>query len=132
MKSRANRSKTAFTLMEVLIASAIFFMSLILILSVVSGSLRTARALQHHTVDASLLAAELFVTNNSTMLNAPDSGDFGDLYPDYNWLSDPEPAGTNGLFEVTFVVSRRNGDRGTESKLTVLRYDPTAANKPRF
>lgn len=125
---RQSRGVLAFTLMEVMIACGIFFMALMLILEVVASSLRTARSLQHHTVDASILIADLFVTNNSSFLAAPDSGDFGDLYPDYNWVSDPEPSGSNGLFEVTFVVSRRFGDKGTESKLTVLRYDSQAAS----
>ena len=113
--------------MEVLIACGIFFMAMVLILEVVASSFRTARSLQHHTVDASILISDLFVTNNSSFLQGSDSGDFGDLYPDYKWVSDAEPSGSNGLFEVTFVVTRRFGDKGTESKLTVLRYDPQAA-----
>ena len=122
---KAHSPPRAFTLMEVLIASAIFFMALMVILEVVAASLHTARSLQHHTVDAGVLAAQLFATNR--VVEGPDSGDFGDLYPDYRWSSDTYPAGTNGLFEVDFQVLRRRGDRGVESKLSLLIYSPNSA-----
>jgi hypothetical protein len=116
------RGIRAFTLMEVLIASAIFFMAVFVILGLVGSSLRMARSLQHKTVDAGALAAELALTNVLTEGTA--SGDFGNLYPDYRWTSDTEPSGTNGLYEVDYVIYRRNGDHGIESAMSILLFKP--------
>ena len=55
-----------FTLLEVVIAIAIFFIAIFAILDLTSRCLRSARSLQHSTVTASSLAAELSLTNKLT------------------------------------------------------------------
>lgn len=113
--------RRAFTLVEVMIALGIFFMAMFAILGLVSNSLRNARALQRRTVDAGMVASELSLTNK--LAEGLDTGDFADMYPDFEWTRDIYEAGTNGLFQVDMIVQRRRG--GTvESKLSILLYRP--------
>ena len=74
------RRTSAFTLLEVMIASGILFMCLFVILQLLSTSLKNARILQRSTVDAGMLAAQLSLTNK--LSEGTESGDFGKLNPD--------------------------------------------------
>src|SRR5689334_9151237 len=112
------RPARAFTLLEVTIAMALFFMAVFAILSLVAGTLKNARALQETGVDASMLAAELSLTNK--LSEDSDSGDFGDAYPNYSWSREIQEVGTNGLFEVDFTVHHNLGRRGGDTKMSVL------------
>lgn len=110
----------AFSLLEVMIAAGIFFMCVFSILAVVSGGLRNARLLQNVEVDCSMLAAELSATNR--LAEGSDSGDFGKIYRDYRWSRVITEVGTNGLFQVDFVVTHTPTKR--ESAMSVLFYKP--------
>lgn len=110
----------AFSLLEVMIAAGIFFMCIFSILAVVSGGLRNARLLQNVEVDCSMLAAELSATNR--LAEGSDSGDFGNIYRDYRWSRAITEVGTNGLFQVDFVVTHSPTKR--ESAMSVLFYKP--------
>ena len=117
------RPGAAFTLIEVLIAGGILFMCLFAILALLLTSLNNARLLQRLPVDPSgMLAAQASL--NQKLEEGTDSGDFGDLYPDYRWMSETNRVGTNGLFEVDYVVYRRSGDRTVDSHLCFLLYRP--------
>lgn len=116
------RSEAAFTLMEVMIAAAIFFMCSFTILALLASTLRSVRALQHTTLDAGMLAAELSLTNR--LYEGTESGDFGDLYPDYQWTREIYEVSSNRLFEVDFTIYKRAGDRPTESHMSILLYRP--------
>jgi hypothetical protein len=116
------RRTSAFTLLEVMIASGILFMCLFAILQLLSTSLKNARILQRSTVDAGMLAAQLSLTNK--LSEGRESGDFGKLYPDYRWTREIQEASSNGLFQVDFVVYRRTGDHGVESHLSILLFKP--------
>lgn len=119
--SRVTCHATAFTLVEVMVALGIFFMAMFTILGLVSNSLRNARALQRKTVDAGMVAAQLSLTNKLT--EGLETGDFGDLYPEFEWTRDIYEAQTNGLFQVDMIVQRRAG--GTvESKMSILLFRP--------
>jgi len=124
MKPLAATSKQsrAFTLIEVMIAIAIFFMVSFAILAVVSSGLRTARALRTTRPSAGILAAELSITNK--LEEGVETGDFGKLYPDYQWREEFYELGTNGLWQVDFTVYKR-GDRGRpDSRMSILLYSP--------
>jgi Tfp pilus assembly protein PilV len=110
----------AFSLLEVMIASGIFFMAVFTILALTSQSLRNARLLQNIQVDCSMLAAELSVTNR--LSEGGDSGNFGDSYRDYEWSREILEVGTNGLFQVDFRVVHKPTRR--ESAMSVLFYRP--------
>ncbi len=119
------RHTTAFSLVEVMIALAIFFMAVFAILGLMSSVLRNARLLQSKKgVDAGMVAARLALTNKLTL--GVDSGDFGDMYPDYSWMTDtyPDPNTTNGLFQVDIVVQRNSGSKPVESQMSILRFSP--------
>jgi len=122
------KSCRAFTLLEVMIASGILFLCLFAILELLATSLRNARVLQRSTVDAGMLAAELSLTNK--LEEGTMSGDFGKLYPDFRWERVIQEAGTNGLFQVDFVVFRR-GHPTPESHMSILLFKPEST-RPRL
>lgn len=105
---------------------ALFFAITFVLLQITATNLKIARALQHTTVDASSLAAELSLTNQ--LEEGTESGDFGDLHPGFEWRRDTTLVGTNGLFEVRFEVFR-SGQRDPESVLNVLLYRPDSATR---
>lgn len=121
-RSSPGRSASAFTLIEVMVASAVLVISLASILLIVSNGIRTARILDRVHVDASSAAAELSLTNR--LEEGTDSGDFGNLHPGYAWTRQVSEAGTNGLFRVDFIVS---GGGEAESKLSILLFRPASA-----
>jgi prepilin-type N-terminal cleavage/methylation domain-containing protein len=114
----------AFTLIEVVVASAILAVGLAGILMICSNGLRTARVLDRVHVDAGSLAAHLSLTNR--LEEGGDSGTFGDLYPGYRWTREIREAEgyTNGLYRVDFVVFDSGDPRGTESRMTVFLFRP--------
>jgi len=107
--------------MEVMIAAGIFFMAIFTILALVSNTLRNARALRQIDVDAGMVAAQLYKTNKLT--EGIDSGDFGDLYPDFSWQTDSEQIESNGLWQVDIVV-RRRGLHNPVDVMSVWVYTP--------
>jgi hypothetical protein len=126
-KSRLIKGTTAFTLIEVMIASGILFVCLFAILGLLANTLRNARGLQRSPVDAGMLAAELSLTNK--LSEGSDSGDFGDAYRDYHWKREIFEAETNGLFVVDFVVYRRGHERTPESHMAILFFRPESTLK---
>lgn len=124
--SRVRRS--AFTLVEVMIALGIFFVAVFAILGVMSNCLRNARALQQKTVDTDMVASELSTSNIIT--EGLEAGDYGDMYPGYTWTYDayPYPMGTNGLYQVDIIVQRPSG--AVESKMSILIFSPQSSSAP--
>ena len=113
-------ARRAFTLMEVMIAMGILFISLFSILELVSRNLRNARLLEQPRVDCGLPIADVFQA--SQLEEGETNGDFGTLYPDYSWRADITAVGTNGLFHVAFYIIRP--DRTTERNLDALMWKP--------
>ncbi|HEY5480838.1 MAG TPA: hypothetical protein VIL39_05105 [Verrucomicrobiae bacterium] len=103
--SRITPSHAAFSLMEVMIASFIFFMAIFAILAMISNVLRNARSLRRVELDAGMVAAQ--VSNTNKLTEGTQSGDFGNMYQDYSWEADQYEIGTNGLWQVDIVVHRR-------------------------
>ena len=116
-----DRRHTAFSLLEVMIASGIFFMSIFAILAMVSGLLRNARSLRRVELDAGMVAAQVCNTNKLT--EGIESGDFGNLYPGYSWETDTYEAETNGLWQVDIVVRRRGVSRPVD-QMSIYLYRP--------
>jgi Tfp pilus assembly protein PilV len=122
IKTGARRQR-AFTLLEVIIAVGIFFMSTFVILSLVASSLANARRLQRPIVDAAMIASELSLTNQ--IVEEKQSGDFGDAYPGYAWTADITEVQTNKLFQVDYVV-QRSDNREIMQKMSVLFFRPAS------
>jgi len=115
-------ARHAFTLIEVMIAVAIFFSCMFAILALVSTALRNARSLQAMDVDAGMIASQLAMTNR--LFEGMTSDDFGDIYPDCRWDQDVGEASSNGLFQVDFLVTRRVGQRDVMTTMSILLYRP--------
>ena len=121
------RGKDGFTLLEVVIAIAIFFMVVFAVLGVMTQGLGAAKALQTRHADAGMLAAELSLTNK--LEEGMDSGDFGDIYPGYTWTRDIHEVGSNGLFQVDFMVVQRIGKREVPATMQILMFRPNSPKK---
>ena len=121
-RSRRLTPEGAFTLMEVMIAMAIFFMAIFAILSLVSTNIRNAKLLQQSQVDPEMVLGELSLTNK--FYEGSESGNFGDIYPDYEWTRQITQVASNGLFQVDVAVYRRHGGAANESHISVLFYRP--------
>ena len=117
-------AKAAFSLLEVMIACGIFFMAVFAILAMVSSVLRNARSLRRTELDAGMVAAQ--VTKTNKLFEGTESGDFGNLYPDYSWETDTYEVQTNGLFQVDIVVRRRGLHQPVDT-MSILVYSPDSA-----
>ena len=113
---------SAFTLLEVVIAIGIFFIVAFAILEMMGQSLKAARSLQIRRADAGMLAAELSITNR--LEEGAESGDFGDLWPDYRWEREIYEVGSNGLYQVDWLVLQRVGSREVPSTMSILMFRP--------
>jgi Tfp pilus assembly protein PilV len=120
-----NRRCRAFSLLEVMIAIAIFFLAVFAILSLVSQSLGNARRLQRPLVDAGSVLATYAATN--ILVEGNYSGSMvdilGDAYRDYSWTAEITEVATNKLFSVKCAVQQR-GSHEIISDMTSLFYDP--------
>jgi type II secretion system protein I len=126
--NRLRQAVSAFTLLEVMIAMGIFFMCIFAILEVVATNLRAARHLQDPPPDVGLLIADLYQTNKLED-GQSDSGDFGELAPDYKWQSQVTQMATNGLFKVEFLVTSQKGGVNREQRLNVLLWRPDSPQR---
>ncbi len=121
LEIKTGARRRAFSLMEVMVAMGIFFMSVFVILSLVSSALQNARRLQRPMVDAAMIASELSLTNQ--LVEMTQSGDFGKVYPGYTWTADINEIMTNKLFQVDYIV-QRSGSPEVVQKMSVLFFRP--------
>jgi hypothetical protein len=118
----------AFTILEVMIASAIFFLAVFAILGLVSNTLRNARGLRRAELDAGMAAAQLVIKTNK-FTKGIESGDFGDLYPGYSWKSDCNEVATNGLLQFDIAVFKQ-GVSAPVDTLSILVFSPDSVTGP--
>src|ERR1051326_5503260 len=117
-------SLDGFTLLEVMIAAAVFFLAVFAILALVANTLRNARALRHIEVDAGMVAAQLYKTNRFT--EGIESGDFGDAYRDYSYTTEAIEFKTNGLWQFNIKVLRR-GQHDPVDSMSVYVFSPESS-----
>jgi hypothetical protein len=127
--AQADVPAQAFTLLEVLVASAIFFMCAFAVMSLLSQGLSSARALQQREPDIGIVAAAYSLTN--AVEEGTESGSFEDiapgLYPGYTWVRDVYEVGSNGLYQVDIMVvhdGRRKGRGVSEYHLSTFKWAP--------
>ena len=131
----AKSQRIAFTLLEVMIAVALFFMATFSILALVSRCLAQARALQPMQVDAHMVAAELSLTNRLEEGPVPPEiiKHFEHLYPTYTAMGTITEIGTNGFFQVDIeVAGLTSGKHIASSKTTVYLFRPMSPPSGRF
>ena len=121
------RREAAFTLVEVVVASAILAVGLGGVLLITSNGLRMARFLDRVHVDAGSLATMLSLSNQ--LEEVRDSGRFGDESPGYQWASEVVEAGTNGLFQANFSVFSASDPKGSESHLSIFLFRPASVQR---
>ena len=87
----AHRAWTAaFTLVEVMIATTIFFMAMFTILGVLSAGLHAASILRSSGPTAGMVAGKIALTAQTNVFEeGSDSGDFRDIpiYEGYRWVT---------------------------------------------
>ena len=93
---------SAFTLLEVIVACAIFFMVAFAVLELVTRSVVAAKALQQRDPDPGIILAALSLSNAFEEVTM--NGDYEDIapgmYPGHRWMADIREIGSNGLFEI--------------------------------
>ena len=119
-----SRSHSAFTLMEVMIAVAIFFSCMFAILTLVSSALRNARALSGTEVDPGVLAAEVAMTNRLYEGPIQVPGEIEDLYQNYTFDGQVMEVSSNGFFQVDLLVTRRIGKHEVNMPMSIQLYRP--------
>ena len=124
--SACYRHHAAFTLLEVMIALAIFFMAIFTILDSVSRSLGAARSLQQKFPDVGSLAAELMLTNK--LEEGTVDGDFGNSFPGCTWRRDTTLIRTNGFFQVDFTIHQAKGRKSVEWTTSILLWRPESTS----
>jgi Tfp pilus assembly protein PilV len=125
--------KRAFSLLEVMIAVAIFFMCIFSILALVTRSLRQARALQPMQVDARAAIAFLSLTNRLEEGTLPMEVvmAFEKENPGYTVAGQIYEVATNGLFRVDFTVGGASGGErkvAVTSDSSILLFRPLSAS----
>lgn len=124
------RDRTAFSLLEVMIALSIFFMAIFAILGLMSRSLAQARALQPMQVDAMTVAAELSLTNRLEEGPIPPEiiRHFEHMFPNYTCDGTIIEDRTNGLFKVSLQVAGLNsGKHISVSSTEIFLFRPLSA-----
>ena len=131
------KRRCAFTILEVMIALAIFFACTFGILALVSQSLRQARALRPMTVDARSAIALLSLTNQ--LVEGPIPPEIVEAFqqenPDFALTGDVMQVNTNGLFKVDFVVGSASGGyerRAITMTNSVLLFRPRSQQSTRL
>jgi type II secretory pathway pseudopilin PulG len=116
---------SAFTLLEVMIATAIFFICIFAILGLVTNSLRNAQVLQQHDMDLGMAAA---VTRTNRFTEGTRSGDFEDIapgsFPGYAWEATDYEVLSNGLWQTDLTVTHQVKGKTIETKMSILSFAP--------
>jgi Tfp pilus assembly protein PilV len=123
MKKRAKSREVAFTLIEVMIAVAVFFVAMFSLLALLNSGLHAASILRQNAPTAGMAVAELTQTNK--LEAGYKSGDFGEVYPDYTWQESISEVATNGLFQVDVTVLHR---AAFYSSMSLLLYRPDSSH----
>jgi type II secretion system protein I len=117
-----------FTLLEVMIAIAIFFAASFAILGLVSSSLNNVRRLQKPTVDATPVLAIWSATNSLIEGHyhgsLSDDNLLGKDYRDYNWDLDIVEIASNHLYSLDCIITPSNGKHEVISHMNTVCYKP--------
>ena len=100
----------AFTILEVIVACAIFFMVAFAILGVVAQGLASVRVLQKRDPDPDIILHSLSLSNQFE--EGEMSGDYEDIapgmYPGHQWRAEITEIGSNGLFQINVFTHNKN------------------------
>jgi len=118
--------RAAFSLLEVMIAIAIFFTSVFVILELTSQHLRTARILQTLDVDRTSLPSLLSSTNFLEMGPLPIDIKiaYEDAHPGVTVDGFVEEVATNGLFRVDYSIHWMSENTIRQTRNSILLWRP--------
>lgn len=111
-----------FSLLEVIIAMAVFFIVVFAILGIVVQSVTAAKALGQQHGDCGTVASYWSLSNK--IEPGIYSGDLEDVVKNYAWeaeVPDPPP-GSNGLYLINIRVFRNDGKKGSVETLSMLKF----------
>ena len=118
------RSRAGLSLLEVLIALAIFLMSLAAIAGLVDFGAERAQAAAMTTLGTRLAQSKLAEVEAGLVApNSTESGNFDDE-PDWTYRLEPGAALAANTYPVTVTVRRELGGRKYEVVLTQVVFDP--------
>ena len=133
----------SFSLLEVVIAVAIFFTAIFAITQLVSSNLSLVRSLQAKRPDLGTLAGKcLMDTNWVEGVETPydedfgfNDGGYGSLYPEAGWERDwmlvaTNVSLTNGLHRVDIKLTETLAQQEAVSKMSILMYRPSGLESP--
>ena len=136
------RGGVAFTLLEVMIAMAIFFMAIFAILGLIAQNLQIARSLSMGEIDVGTVAVELSLQTltNRDMSEGLVSGDFGDTYPGASWSANLYLVSSNasglqtrtsggGLYQADITLTWPQNNLVKEKKASILLYRPNMGSQ---
>jgi Tfp pilus assembly protein PilV len=121
----------AFSLLEVMIAMALFFMAVFAILDLTSQSLAAARGLQRTNLDVGSLATGLLLTNRVEEGSLPPqiTSEFEELNPGYTCTGNISEVSSNGLFQVDFEIYGIKGKKVAATTMSILLFRPESASR---
>lgn len=120
---------SAFTLLEVMIAMALFFMAIFAILDLTTRSLAAARGLQRANLDVTSMATGLMLTNRieEGSLPAEVIAQFEEQNPGYTCNGNISEVSSNGLFQIDFEIYGVKGKKVVASTMSILLFRPESA-----
>jgi Tfp pilus assembly protein PilV len=133
------RQNHAFTLIEVMVAIALFFMCTFAILGLVSQLLKNARIFQSKKSPGVAMVHGWYTSKTNRVSEgevnvefSEISPDIGELYRDYYAviLAEPNEEMTNGLWNVTYTVFNRK-TRQVDSTVNTFYWDPASRSTQR-
>jgi hypothetical protein len=134
---RGGFTPAAFSLIEVMIALALFFMCTFAILGLTSQLLKNARVFQTKKAPVVAMVHGWYtsktnrVTEGETTVEFSDiSSDIGELYRDYYAViyATPNEEMTNGLWNVSYTVFNRRTHQ-VDSKVDTFYWDPASRSR---
>ncbi|HEX9045397.1 MAG TPA: prepilin-type N-terminal cleavage/methylation domain-containing protein [Verrucomicrobiae bacterium] len=126
----SHAGRRGFSLLEVMIAIAVFFVASFAILGLISSSLNNVRRLQRPSVDASPVLARYAATNS--LIEGTYQGSLGDPellgkdYRDYSYLVAIQEVASNHLYGVECIITApsASGRREEVSRMSTVLYKP--------
>ena len=123
-----DRCRRAFSLLEVMIAIAVFFVGAFSVLCLISSSLNNVRRLQRPTVDASPVLDYWSTTNDLKESHYHGSlGEeylLGKEYRGYDWDLDVTEIATNHLYQLDCYITITAGKPEVISHMSTVLYRP--------
>ena len=123
------QAQAAFTLIEVMVAMAVFFVAIFAILDLTTQNLSAARQLQSMQLDASGVATAISMTNilEEGILPQEIISQFEEQYPGYTCSGEIFEVSSNGLFQIDLQVGGLKNKKVVMTGMSILLYRPDSA-----